>query len=191
MKIDVIVLLQFSIIFIDSEGTPIQELSALEMDFNTREIIDVFHGYAYTTENDSFARKHIHGLNTDFLLQNGYENMSSLITAFKVWLRERKHFMFYANDPGKEMQVLKMYMTDIGLDKWINRIHKPYHHVAFYFKKRNIPILSKHCCAEAHSSYQNAYVRPFNKSDIAREQSGYHCSLYDCYEMYLCYVTTE
>lgn len=161
------------------------------MDFNTREIVDVFHGHAYATENDSFGRNHIHGLNRDFLLRKGFENSNRLITAFKEWLREKNHFMFYGNDPSKESRELNFYMVDIGLHPWIERIHKPYHHVAFYFKKHNIPILSKCCCAEAHSSYKNAYVRPFNKSDAARERSGYHCSLYDCYELYLCYVTTE
>ena len=183
--------MQFSIIFIDSEGSPIQELSALEMDFETREIVDVFHGHAHTTESDSFARKHIHGLNTKFLLREGYENSAGLIAAFRDWLREKNHFMCYGNDPTKEKEELKLYVVDIGLDQWIYRIHKPYHQVAFHFKRHNIPILSKRCCAEAHSSYKKAHVRPSNRSDAAKEQYGHHCSLYDCYSMYLCYVTTD
>ena len=161
------------------------------MDFNTREIVDVFHGHAYTTAKDIFARKHVHGLNYDFLFREGFQNANCLIAAFKVWLREKNHFMFYGNDPGKEMRDLKIHVVDIGLDCWVNRIQKAYHQVAFYFKKHNIPIHSKRCYTEAHSSFEKVFVRPFNKSDAAREQSGYHCSLYDCYEMYLCYVTTE
>ena len=183
--------MQYTIIFIDTEGTPIQELSALEMDYDTRELVDAFHGYAHTTVSDTFARKHIHGLNTDFLLQRGYENTNKLIIAFKEWLTEKKYIMFYGNGPAKEIRDLKFYVADIGLDQWIHRVDKPYHCVAFYFKKHNIPILSKRCCAEAHSSYEKAYTRPFNKTDAAKERWGHHCSFYDCYTMYLCYVTTE
>ena len=183
--------MQFSIIFVDSEGSPFQELSALEMDFSTREIVDVFHGHAHTTESDWFARKHIHGLNTAYLSLKGYENSKCLIDAFKDWLRPKKHCVCYGNDPKKEVEELNLYVVDIGLDQWIYRINKPYQQVAFYYKKHNIPILSKRCCAEAHSSYQKGYVRPFNRSDAAKERYGYHCSLYDCLAMYLCYVMTD
>ena len=36
----------FTIIFVDAEGTPIQELSALEMRLHDRQIVDVFHTHA-------------------------------------------------------------------------------------------------------------------------------------------------
>ena len=184
--------MQFSIIFIDSEGSPTQELSAIEMDFQTREIVDVFHGYAFINViTDSFARRHIHGLNTDFLFRKGYENTNILVDALKDWIRAKKHYMCYGNNPAKEIDELGLYLVDIGLHQWIYRIEKPYQQVAFHFKRHNIPILSKRCCAEAHSSYQKAYVRPFSKTDAAKERYGYHCSLYDCLAMYLCYVTTD
>ena len=183
--------MQYTIIFIDTEGTPIQELSALEMDYDSRELVDAFHGYAQTSESDRFARKHIHGLNPDFLSRKGYSNAYKLITAFKEWLEGKNYAMCWGNAPAKEIQELKMYVADIGLDQWIHRDKKPYHCVAFSFKKHNIPILSKRCCAEAHSSFENVYVRPSNKTDAAKERWGHHCSFYDCYEMYLCYVTTD
>ena len=161
------------------------------MDYDTREIIDVFHGHANCRESDTFARRHIHGLSTDFLLRKGYENTKNLIQAFKDWAETKNCILYYGNNPAKEINELKISVADIGLDQWMFRVDKPYHHVALYFKKHNIPILSKRCCKEAHSSYQRAYIRPFNKTDLAKERSGYHCSLYDCYEMYLCYVTTD
>ena len=161
------------------------------MDYDTREIIDVFHGYAYCRESDTFARRHIHGLNTDFLSRKGYENTESLRQAFKHWTNDKNCILFYGNNPAKEINELKLSVADIGLDQWTFRIDKPYHRVALHFKKHNIPILSKRCCTEAHSSFINTYVRPCNKTDLAKERSGYHCSLYDCYEMYLCYVTTD
>ena len=46
------------------EGSPIQELAALEIDRNTNEIVDVFHAYAYTEDEDKLTRKYIHGLDT-------------------------------------------------------------------------------------------------------------------------------
>ena len=161
------------------------------MDYDTREIIDVFHGYAYCRESDTFARRHIHGLNTDFLSRKGYENTERLRQAFKHWTNDKNCILFYGNNPAKEINELKLSVADIGLDQWTFRVDKPYHHVALHFKKHNIPILSKRCCTEAHSSFINTYVRPCNKSDLAKERFGYHCSLYDCFEMYLCYVTTD
>ena len=180
--------MQYSIIFIDSEGSPTQELSALEMDYETREIVDAFHGYAFTTEADFFARHHIHGLSPIFLKKAGYESPSKLIEVFHSWLRTKRYVFLYGNDPGREVNELQLYISDIGLDKWTIRSHKAYHEVAYYFKKHNIPICSTSCCAEAHSMYHSAIVRPFNLSDAARERHGHHCSLYDCYEMYLFYI---
>ena len=77
--------MQWSIIFIDSEGEPIQELSALEMNFKSKEIVDVFHGHAFTTELDSFSRRHVHGLNPVLLKKTGYENTYKLLKAFHSW----------------------------------------------------------------------------------------------------------
>ena len=72
--------LQFSIIFIDLEGTPIQEASALEMDFETREIVDAFHKHARcNNDDDVWARKNVHGLNLTFLNKYGLDSSSELI----------------------------------------------------------------------------------------------------------------
>lgn len=186
----IVVLLQYSIIFLDTEGTPTQELSALEMDYETREIVDVFHGHAYTSEADSFARSHIHGLNPVFLKKVGYESPSHLIEAFHHWLRNKRFVLLYGNNPGREVRELQLFITDIGLDPWSMRAYKAYHEVAYYFKKHNIPICSQRCSKEAHSAYLNAYVRPFNLGDAAKERHGHHCALYDCYELYLFFIQT-
>ena len=180
--------MQYSIIFIDTEGSPTQELSALEMDYETREIVDVFHGYAFTTEDDYFARKHIHGLSPDFLKKAGYESPSQLIETFHSWLRGKRFIFLFGNNPGKEVKDLQLFISDIGLDQWKTRAYKAYHEVAYSFKKQNIPICSKRCCVEAHSMYHSAIVRPFNLGDAAKERHGHHCSLYDCFEMYLFYI---
>ena len=79
-------LLQLSIIFIDMEGTSVQELSAIQMNAETQQIIDVYHAHACSSHLDSWARKHIHGLNPVFLSKNGFPNEDSLIANFKQWL---------------------------------------------------------------------------------------------------------
>ena len=182
--------MQFSIIFIDSEGSPIQELSAIEMDLDTREIIDVFHDYAYTEEDDEFCRKHIHGLNRDFLFRQGYSETHKLVDAFKEWMREKKNFLLYGNNPQAEIRDLQLRISDIGLDKWLVRTDKSYHMIAYTFKRSFIPIRSRQCYKEAHSAFTGCLVRLHNATDIAKEKHGFHCSLYDCYELYLYYVTT-
>ena len=68
-----------------------QELSAIEMCYNTHEIIDVFHEYAKTDDNDTFARSHIHGLNMDYLKRHGHSSEQSLIRVFKNWLKNKNY----------------------------------------------------------------------------------------------------
>ena len=159
------------------------------MNAETREIVDVFHAHAYTTELDFFARRHIHGLDRSFLKKSGYENADKLIDAFHEWLSGKHYIMMFANDPGREIRDLRLYITDIGLDNWQVRSQRGYHEIAYYYKKHNIPICQKRCSKEAHSSYHSTYVRKFNASDAARKRHGYHCALYDCYELYLFYIS--
>ena len=56
---------------------------------NSREVIDVFHDYAFTEEEDSFARKHIHGLSRKFLETKGFHHPFQLIKSFKDWLKTK------------------------------------------------------------------------------------------------------
>lgn len=175
----------------DSEGTPMQELSALEMNFQTREIVDVFHAHAYSPEPDTYARRHIHGLSLDFLRTYGFRKPYQMVDAFKAWLRKKPYLFIYGNDPAREVSELHLVVCDIGLDNWAVRAQKAYHEIAYHFKKHNIPICSMRCTEAAHSNFEYICVRPNNPSDIAKERHGYHCSLYDCYEMYLCYISTS
>ena len=159
------------------------------MDYDTREIVDVFHGYANTSISDFYSRNHIHGLNPKFLKKEGHETPCHLIDSFHQWLKSKTYVHLFANCPGKEIRELQLFISDIRLDPWKMRCYKPYHEIAYYFKKFNIPICSTSRCDEAHSVYRSANCRPFNLSDAARKRHGHHCSLYDCYELYLFYVT--
>ena len=48
--------LQLAIIFIDMEGSPVQELSAIHMNAHTKQIVDVYHTHAFSHRSDLWAR---------------------------------------------------------------------------------------------------------------------------------------
>ena len=182
--------LQFTIIFVDTEGTPIQELSALEMRLHDRQIVDVFHAHAYTTEKDEWARKRIHGLSLTFLKEHGYSSEAELVSVFKNWLRPKHYLNVFANAPLKERKVLSLNICDIALPCWVERHNQPYHQIAQCLKNINVSFLEKSCCREAHSAFVGFDKTHTDKSLTmkAKERHGYHCSLYDCIEMYLCFI---
>ena len=166
------------------------ELSAIAMDFKTSEIIDVFHEHAYAKQENDFATLHVHGLVNDYVRKKGHENTAQLIDAFRSWLKGKIVLTIYGNNPAYECRALDMNILDVDLDKWIDRIHRPYHIIANAFKNKFLPISGKRCTGEAHRAFLGVRIRGGNESDIARHKHGVHCSLYDCYEMYLCYITT-
>ena len=82
------------IVFVDCEGEPLQEFTALYVNVEKQLIVDVFHRhvcYPFTYDKDSFSRRHIHGLNRDFLSKNGLSNESVLLLHFRKWLSERPY----------------------------------------------------------------------------------------------------
>lgn len=167
-----------------------QELSAIQMNALTRQIVDVYHGHATSScFCDSWARSHIHGLNTCFLRQCGFPNQGTLIYDFKHWLRGKDVLAMYANNPGKEADVLNLPIKDMGLPPWAERMHQSYHQMARTYKNEFIPILNKRCCAEAHAAFTKYPLKRLSETEIAKRDYGFHCALYDAYELYLCYIT--
>ena len=160
------------------------------MRLHDRQIVDAFHGYAYTTQDDAWARKRIHGLSLSFLKERGYSSEAELVTVFKSWLRHKNYLNIFSNGPQKEQKALSLNVFDLPLPPWIERHNQPYHVVAQCFKDINIRLLGKSCCREAHSAFEG-FDR--NQADdsltmLAKERHGYHCSLYDCIELYLCFI---
>ena len=98
-----------SLILIDGEGTPLQELAALEVDKTTHEILNVFHGFArVATDSDNYARKHVHGLCRHCLNVRGCDTEAGLVAAFKSWLTLRPYGALYANGADREAILLDM-----------------------------------------------------------------------------------
>ena len=158
------------------------------MRFDTHDIVDVFHGHAKTSERDCWSRHHVHGLSLDYLNEHGFPSEEHLISEFKRWLKNKNYLNCFANAPHKESRALRLNVCDIGMSPWELRQHEPSHLIALRFKEMNIGIFNKKCCQKAHSLYRGVDIRKNNNSEMARARHGYHCSLYDCYELYLCFI---
>ena len=166
------------------EGTPIQELAAIEINRSTHAFVDVFHGFAYTEESDSFARRHVHGLNVDYLKEHGFPDEKSLLDVFKLWIAQKPYVAIYANDSRKESEALNMRIFDFKLAPWNDRKTYASHQLAIRYKELCIPILTHHCTPRAHS----CFVRPPPSSNLSslavKSRHGHHCALYDVLELY-------
>jgi len=180
-------------IFIDSEGDPIQEFSALYAYKNV--IVDVFHQYVYypsmsVYDEDHFARSHVHGLDLDFLNCHGLKSEQELLTLFSSWLEKHPHSIMFAHAPAKERHFLEMTINDVRLLPWKKRRDLPSHRRTLLMKKSIIPICNTIC--SAHTSYCGWQCKrksgTMNVTDLAKIDFGYHCSLYDSLECFFFYT---
>lgn len=175
------------------EGTPVQELSCIAMNYETQNVIRVYHNFAYCPKYlDKWARRHIHGLDTSVFSSIAFENEDALCKDFKEWTSSFSNIVeMYANCPRKENTLLGLDIKDIGLPVWSERVKHKYHNVPNMLKERNESFFMgfDECC---HSMYHRLY-RPSYKvflhtpCQIAKWQSGYHCSLADSFELFLYY----
>ena len=173
-----------SFIFIDAEGSPVQELAAIEVNCDSHAIMDVFHGYARTQEKDIFARNHIHGLNQDYVKLFGYDCERSLITACKAWLRLKSYIALFANGARREAEMLDLAVCELNLAPWAERQHCASHKIAIRYKELSIPICKRRCDTYAHSSFVSPPPSSNVFTRLAKARHGHHCALYDCVELY-------
>ena len=176
-------------IFIDSEGDPIQEFSAIAVCDKTYEICDVLHLYVKfpsSCDSDKFARGHIHGLNIEFLDQYGLENQTDLLANVRAWLRKYDSFRLYAHAPYKEMEFLNAHVNDVQLRPWKERHLLKSHQIALTYKVKSVPLYSIQC--KAHTSFKGWKPKKLSHmtlTDVAKCKFSHHCSLYDCFECML------
>lgn len=186
------------LIFLDCEGDPIQEFSAILVDGATMKIKNVFHQYVCypksgdsIIDNDSFSRRHIHGLNLDFLSQHGLQSEHELTTLFHQWLSKQGHIdAIYAHAPHKERNLLSLNIVDVCLKPWSERDFSLSHSVALTWKMNSIAINGV-SCADAHASFsawRPKNVKAPSQGDVVKMQFFHHCSLYDSLECYLYFV---
>ena len=117
------------------EGTPLQEMAAVEVNIYTHEIVDVFHGYANTEQADTFARQHIHGLNKAYVKEHGFSSEERLVAVFKNWIAQKPIIAYYANAPLKEIKTLGLNILDLKLAPWAERKNRASHQLAIGYNQ--------------------------------------------------------
>ena len=178
-----------SIIFIDSEGETIQELAAIEVDRMTLEIKDSYHAFAQSEINDSFSRYYVHGLNANFLRHNGFPCEADLIQNFKSWLDSKPHVALFGQNPHRESKVLNVKINDMTLGSWSKRRYEPWHRMVKRFKDHMVAFAGKRCSHAAHSSFRKPPDCSSFMTYVAKMEHGFHCALYDAFELYLYYLS--
>ena len=160
------------------------------MDNNTHEIVSVYHEHVdCDSEVDEWSRKYLHGLNRNYLRTHGFEEVHELVLHFQRWIKSFDVVCMYANAPDKERQLLPgRTIHDLLLPPWQERMRKPYHVVANRYKELRIPIVNVRCGGYIHSQYEGIRCHVQNKTQMMKLLHGFHCSLYDCYELYLYYL---
>ena len=150
------------------EGTPIQEVAALEVNRSSNAIMDVFLAYAHTEMPDTFARNHIHGLSKNYLQQFGFPSEDALLSVLKMWLQNKPYVAVFANDSRKESQALGIKISDFKLAPWAERSSCASHKIALRYKQLSIPVLNRFCSSSVHASFVNAPSSPNAFSTIAK-----------------------
>lgn len=184
-------------VYLDSEGTPVQEFSAIYVDPSTLLIKEVFHRYVRFPfepfDPDMWARFHIHGLNIDYLREHGVSDEKTLVEEFKEWLSSRPHVALYAHAPSKEENLLDLPIEDVNLLPWIQRDNDVSHKLACNLKQTNHPICDVNC-REAHFSFvrwKSSKMYANKESERIKHAFGHHCSLYDAVECFLYHTRNE
>ena len=132
------------LIFLDVEGEPTQEFSAIHVDEETGEVLDVFHRhvvYPYMNDFDIFARKHVHGLNLCYLKLHGLRSEYDVIQQFYAWLESHPSDALYAHAPQKEIRLLSLPIFDVCLPPWKERANCVSHKTALSMKCKKVPHL--------------------------------------------------
>ena len=181
------------LIFVDTEGEPVQEFSAIYVS-ESGDIVDVFHHhvkYPFVYDYDFFSRRYIHGLKRDFLSRKGLSCENSLIKLFHKWLDSHPFKAIYAHAPAKESKLLSLFIDDVFLKPWKDRIHCQSHQLALSMKLNSVPLCDVTCHAHETVYWKAKDICNPTVSDLAKMDFFHHCSLYDCVECQLAFFTSE
>ena len=179
-----------SFILLAMEGVPVQEVAAIEVNRTTLAIIDVFHGYANTEEEDKLGRDYIHGLSEDYLRLFGQPSEQCLLSAYLSWLSKKHYTCIFSNKPRNQLKVSLPYVYEYWLPSWANRKTHASHQLAKRYKEQCIPICKRSCPQIAHSSFKSASPDANVIANETKVEYGYRCALYGAIELYFEYVMT-
>ena len=191
------------LIIVDSEGDPVQEFSALYVNEVEHIIEDVLHCLVcypsdFSVDHDYFARYHIHGLDRTILSQRGLCDADEVRELFYRWLKSHPYDAIYGHAPAKEKDFLGLStIHDCQLKPWKERIHCKSHAIAVNMKRFCVPICNINC-SDVHrqfkgwkSSRKGANEYLLTATDVAKQDFGHHCSLYDCVEIFLFLILND
>ena len=102
------------ILFIDCEGTPMQEFSALYVNEENGECISCAY---YDYDCHAWARRHIHGLNLHYLAKNALKDEDELLCT-SLNLQAHLYRRIFANAPLKGKDFLNVSVRDVQLPLW-------------------------------------------------------------------------
>ena len=170
----------------DTEGIPTQELCAIVVDIENFTIADTYHKFAFA-RGDNWSRRNIHGLNSNFLYHFGFPNATALQKDFDKWKSNYNIVKVFENCPNSMSNHFFDNVTDLRLPLWVDRINERSHIMANRLKESNLPICDVNCSTEIHSSYKPylTFNRCRNLAQRCKLQHGFHCALYDTFELYL------
>ena len=75
----------------------------------------------YGYDSDRWARRHVHGLNREYLALHGVKDDHVLLREFKDWLQSHPYEQIVANAPRKESMFLNLPIQDVCLPPWKDR----------------------------------------------------------------------
>lgn len=160
-------------------------------------IVDVYHNFAFSS-SDNWARRNIHGLNSNFLLHFGFPNAKILQKDFDKWISKYEIVKVFENCPNSMSYSFFDNIEDLRLPPWTARVNEQYHITANRLKECNGKIFERKCAThmfdvncimQIHSKYKPylTFNRCRNLTERIKLQHGHHCALYDAFELYLYY----
>ena len=157
------------------------------MDAKTLQIVDVYHEFHDVWESDTFSRANVHGLNPEVFEDRAFATEQKLVNHFLEWLLPKNYMKVFGHAPGRESKRFNIVIEDLKLPCWADRDGELFHIFANRCKMDEAIFCGRRCIRANHSSYcRNMPAR--TAGQLARERHGYHCALYDCFELYLFYL---
>ena len=176
-------------IAVDVEGEPSQEIAAIAV--NANRVESVFHIFPRVDDqrglaNDWYARKYIHGLP----ISKGLHGVADWRRKWSEWRSRRSHYPLMANAGAKEAMVFNEQVINHSLQEWVVRATDTRHIFARYAKQRQWAV-GGICCAKInHCKYvqSRSPTKTLSLRGQAKAVHGYHCALYDAWEVAMDFV---
>ena len=146
----------------------------------------MFHDYAcYDSQrDDSWARKHIHGLDAEYLDFYGFRNSQELTSKLNDWLTAFPEAVIYDMYPHRLQESVNRPISNVNYKSWEERRFLACHKEALRMKLNGESVNGTVCLHDAHCRFEswpyNRYIRDLYINDFK-----WRCALYNCVELFL------